>query len=482
MRLRFAPSPTGYLHIGNARTAIINYLLSKKYGAEMVLRIEDTDMERSTRESELSILDDLKWLGIEWTEGPDLPGTHGPYRQSERFGIYREYTEKLIQSGAAYYCYCNHDELEQMREKAVREKSNTMYDGRCRNLTAQQCQAFEKEGRLPTVRFRVDDNIEVAFDDALKGHVRFESSNIGGDFIIVRSDGVPVYNYIVVIDDALMEVTHVVRGEDHLSNTPKQILIARALGFAPVQYAHMPLVMGEDKKKLSKRHGITSVALFRDEGYLSSALVNYISMLGWAAASGEEILSVAQIAEEISLERLAASAAVFDFKKLRWMNAQHIRRMNAEELYPLIKPYLDKAGLDTQSCEHGWLMRLVEFTKNYLELLSEAPLHMAMFLAELPDPRDEALDVLRSPEGLKALDAAHEIVSSNIDEEVFFTSFVDKVKEMTSLKGKNLFQPCRIIMASTAHGPDLAETMRLFGFEKCKRRIEYIYGKFGGNA
>ncbi len=479
MRLRFAPSPTGFLHIGNARTAIINYLLSKKYAAEMVLRIEDTDMERSSGESEQSILADLKWLGIEWTEGPDLPGTHGPYRQSERFAIYKDYTDKLLETGAAYHCYCTHEELDAMREEAQRENRNATYDGRCRSLTAQQREAYEREGRKPTVRFRVDDSIAVSFEDAVKGQVSFDSSNIGGDFIIVRSDGVPVYNYIVVIDDALMEVSHVVRGEDHLSNTPKQILIARALGFAEPAYAHMPLVMGEDKKKLSKRHGITSVALFRDEGYLSSALVNYISMLGWAAESGEEILSVDDIVREIALDRLAASAAVFDFKKLRWMNAQHIRRLQAAELYPLVKPYLDREGLDTESVDREKLFAVIDFTKNYLELLSEAPAHMALFLKDIPDPEGEALEILRSPEGVKALDAAHKIVSTSSNEEDFFTTFIDKVKEMTGLKGKNLFFPCRVIMASTAHGPDLAEVMRLFGFEKCKRRIEDMYQKFG---
>jgi len=482
MRLRFAPSPTGFLHIGNARTAIINYLLSRKYGAEMVLRIEDTDMERSSRESETSILADLHWLGIDWSEGPDRIGSHGPYRQSERFEIYKEYTDKLIETGAAYHCYCTHDELEKMREDAQAENRNATYDGRCRNLSAEKKAAFEKEGRRPTVRFRVDESIEVAFDDAVKGHVTFDSSNIGGDFIIVRSDGVPVYNYIVVIDDALMEVSHVIRGEDHLSNTPKQMLIARALGFAPVSYAHMPLVMGEDKKKLSKRHGITSVALFRDEGYLAEALVNYIAMLGWAAESGEEILSIDQMISEISLEKLAASAAVFDFKKLRWMNGQHIRRKSAAELYPLLAPYLEKGGFQLESYPKEWLYSVIDFTKNYLELLSEAPAHLGLFLKEPDDPQGEALEVLRSPEGMKALDAAHKIVSTTSDAEEFFTTFLDKVKEMTSLKGKNLFFPCRVIMMSIIHGPDLAGVMRLFGFEKCKKRIIDMYNRFGGKA
>lgn len=480
MRLRFAPSPTGYLHIGNARTAIINYLLSKKYNAGFVLRVEDTDMERSTRESEDSILADLHWLGIEWSEGPDKPGNCGPYRQSERFDIYREYTDKMIESGAAYRCYCTHEEIESMREEAQRENRNAVYNGHCRNLSEKQREAYEKEGRSYTVRFRVEDNIPISFEDTLKGTMSFDSSNIGGDFIIVRSDGVPVYNYIVVIDDALMGVTHVVRGEDHLSNTPKQILVARALGFAPVIYAHMPLVMGDDKKKLSKRHGITSVSMFREEGYLAGALVNYISMLGWAAGSGEEILTVDEIVSEIALDRLAASAAVFDFRKLRWMNGQHIRRMSAEELFPLIRPYLEKEGLPVGDLSADWISEVVDFTKNYFELLSEAPEHMRLFLCKPAEPEGEALDILRSPEGMKALDAANTIVSNITDEEVFFTSFVERVKEMTSLKGKNLYMPCRIILTSMLHGPDLAGVMRLFGYRKCKERIESIYKRFGG--
>jgi len=238
--------------------------------------------------------------------------------------------------------------------------------------------------------------------------------------------------------------------------------------------------MGEDKKKLSKRHGITSVALFRDDGYLAEALVNYIAMLGWAAESGEEILSVEQMINEISLEKLAASAAVFDFKKLRWMNGQHIRRMSAAELYPLLLPYLEKDGLNVEGFPREWLYSVIDFTKNYLELLSEAPTHLGIFLKEPADPEGEALEVLRSPEGMKALDAANRIVSTTSDAEDFFTTFVDKVKEMTSLKGKNLFFPCRVIMMSVIHGPDLAGVMRLFGFEKCKKRIEDMYKRFGG--
>ena len=284
MRLRFAPSPTGYLHIGNARTAVVNYVIARKFNAAYVLRIEDTDMERSSAESERSILEDLSWLGIRWDEGPGAGGEYGPYRQSERFDIYRDYTRRLLENGSAYHCYCSPEELEAMRREAQAAGRPFVYPGRCRNLSEAEKKRLESEGRSPTVRFHVPEGRSIEVDDLIKGRVLFGSENIGGDFIIVRSDGVPMYNYIVIIDDALMKISHVIRGEDHLTNTPKQIMIARALDLPVPQYAHLALVLGPDRSKLSKRHGITSVKMYRREGYLPEALVNYLSMLGWAGS------------------------------------------------------------------------------------------------------------------------------------------------------------------------------------------------------
>ncbi len=477
MRVRFAPSPTGFLHIGNARTAIINYLIAKKYGADYILRVEDTDMERSTKESEKSIMEDLKWLGIEWSEGPDVGGDCGPYRQSERFDIYKTYSEKLIADGKAYYCYCSSEEIEDMRADAAATGRTSTYNGRCRNLSEADRQKFISEGRKPTIRFRIEENQQIIIDDLIKDKVIFNSDNIGGDFIIVRSDGVPVYNYIVVIDDLLMKVTHVIRGEDHLSNTPKQILIAEALGFERPVYAHMALVMGDDKKKLSKRHGITSVALYREEGYLSEALVNYISMLGWASASGEEILKLEDIISQIDLDNLAKSAAVFDFKKLKWMNANYIRAYDENLIYKMLLPFLEKAGFKIESYDEAYLKKVILFSRNYCELLSDIGRHAEIFLTNELEVDGETADLLKSEPGQIIIKCAGDVLDQ-LNDDNYADDFVNVVKDRTGLKGKNLFMPCRAVISGRMHGPDLADTMKILGRGKCAERIKYFGGKY----
>ena len=337
MRLRFAPSPTGYIHIGNVRTAVYNFLLAKKNNADFILRIEDTDEERSSKEYEEMLIEDLKWLGVKWDEGPDIGGKHGPYRQSERYDIYKEYTDKLLESGHAYNCYCTPEELDEMRAKASAENRQIVYSGRCRNLTDAERNAFEAEGRKPSVRFRIPEDSKIEVKDVIKGSVVFDSENIGGDFIIVRSGGVPMYNYLVVIDDALMGITHVIRGEDHLSNTPKQILIAKALGFPAPEYAHHGLMLGPDRSKLSKRHGITSLRNYREMGYLPEALINYLSLLGWTSDTGKEKLSVEEITGQIDISRLSNSPAVFDFEKLKWSAADYqLFYLNQKEIECLL--------------------------------------------------------------------------------------------------------------------------------------------------
>lgn len=477
MRLRFAPSPTGFLHIGNARTAIINYLLARKYGADFVLRIEDTDMERSSRESEESILRDLRWLGIQWNEGPDVGGNFGPYRQSERFDIYRRYSEELLASGKAYHCYCTQEELAEMRQKAA-ETGSYEYSGRCRNLTDAEKQKFIAEGRKPTIRFRVPDGETVVVDDAIKGRVVFSSEHIGGDFIIVRSDGVPVYNYIVIIDDALMRITHVVRGEDHLSNTPKQILIARALGLPVPQYAHLALVMGNDRKKLSKRHGITSVDMYRNEGYLPEALLNYLAMLGWATEDEKEILSVDEIIAQIELERLAKSAAVFDFQKLRWMNGYYIRTKSIEELMPLMLPHIRGAGIDTDAIGDARLARAIEILKPYCELIGDIKNLAGMLLADIPEYDEEAQSILASAEGEPVVRAAYSFFHDNAENAKDVKGIVDFIKTTAGVKGKHLFHPLRALLTGRLKGPELDQMMDILGFDGCKTRAEYVYRRF----
>ncbi len=480
MRVRFAPSPTGFLHIGNARTAICNFLIARKYGATMVLRIEDTDMERSTRESEESILRDLKWLGLDWNEGPDRGGEFGPYRQSERFDIYRRYSEKLLAQGNAYYCYCSQEELDAERKKSEAEKGFYVYSGKCRDLSPEERAAREREGRRPTIRFRVPENEIVVVNDLIKGRVTFGSENIGGDFIIVRSDGTPVYNYIVIIDDELMKITHVIRGEDHLSNTPKQILIAQALGLPVPEFAHLALVLGPDRAKLSKRHGITSVDMYRREGYLPEALFNYLSMLGWAAESGEEIMSADEISRQIEIGGLAKSAAVFDFQKLRWMNGMYIRSYPLEKITQLALPYLREAGYEVDSRDAAWLSGVADIARNYCEVLSDIPAHARLFFDEVVEPDEEVDALLKEEDSKKVVLAARELVQSEITAENFVSDLVNRIKERTSLKGKKLFHPVRGILTGRLQGPELDRAMPLIGFEKCRKRIDYMYGRYCG--
>jgi len=286
-RVRFAPSPTGYLHIGGARTALFNWLFARRHGGTFVLRIEDTDVERSTLASEQAILEDLRWMGLEWDEGVDAGGTHGPYRQSERLHIYRAHVVELMATGHAYHCFCSAEQLDADRTAALAAGRPPKYDGRCRQISRDDARRRIERGESAVIRFRVPEGREVSFEDVVRGTVTF-STDVIGDPVLVRSGGVPAYNYAVVIDDALMEITHVIRGEDHISNTPRQILLYQSLGFTPPEFAHLSLVMGPDHTPLSKRHGATSVAEFRERGYLPEALVNYLALIGWSPRRGDE--------------------------------------------------------------------------------------------------------------------------------------------------------------------------------------------------
>src|SRR6188474_2427686 len=340
MRLRFAPSPTGQLHVGNARTALFNWLLATGQGGTFILRIEDTDLERSSRESERAILDDLRWMGLDWSEGIDAGGDHGPYRQTERLHMYRAYAVELLSSGAAYHCFCPAEQLEADRQASLAAGRPPKYVGRCRGITRDQARRRIEDGEKAVIRFRVPDgNRDVVFNDLVRGEVRFNTEVIG-DPVLVRSDGVPAYNYAVVIDDALMEITHVIRGEDHISNTPRQLLLYEAFGWRPPAFAHVSLVMGPDHSPLSKRHGATSVAEFRARGYLPEALTNYLALIGWSPGADEELLPIEQVAARFRLQDVGHSAGVFDIEKLAWVNRHYLKAAAPERLARLSLPYL----------------------------------------------------------------------------------------------------------------------------------------------
>src|SRR5216683_1601907 len=375
MRLRFAPSPTGYLHVGNARTALFNWFLARGSDAAFVLRIEDTDAERSTTASEAAILRDLRWLGLDWDEGPDIGGPCGPYRQSERLHLYESYAKELLSAGQAYYCFCTPAQLEADRAADMAALRPVRYSGRCRQVAHADAEERIAAGERPAIRFLVPEHREVVFTDEVRGEVRFQTDVIG-DPVIMRASGTPAYNFAVVVDDALMAITHVLRGEDHIPNTPRQLLLYEALGFPPPTFAHLSLVMGPDHAPLSKRHGATSVAEFRSKGYLPEALVNYLALIGWSprgpaasrtAGDDAELLPIEELARRFSLDRVLHSPGVFDEEKLAWANRHYLKIADAARLARLSLPYFAGAGVQMAPDDRG-----VEFLASAMAMVSSS--------------------------------------------------------------------------------------------------------------
>src|SRR5437868_5683515 len=365
VRVRFAPSPTGHLHVGNARTALFNWLFARQQGGVMILRIEDTDVERSEARFESQLLDDLKWLGIDWDEGPDVGGPYAPYRQSDRTKIYQEHGERLLSEGKAYLCFCTAEELEVERQRAIAEHRPQIYSGKCRKLDPAESLKRRAAGEHAAIRLHIPER-PIRFHDMVHGPVEFQSEVVS-DPIIIRSSGMPVYNYVVVIDDALMKITHVIRGDDHLSNTPKQVAVYEALGWPVPEFAHLSTILGPDRERLSKRHGATSVANFREMGVLPEALVNYMALLGWAPSGGDrEIFSPQELVKEFRLDRVTPSPAVFDFEKLYWLNRHYIKESPRDRILPLSIPVFQRAGYlqdlvaQAPSPVHDWLGKLLD--------------------------------------------------------------------------------------------------------------------------
>jgi nondiscriminating glutamyl-tRNA synthetase len=459
MRVRFAPSPTGQLHVGNARTALFNWLLAHGKDGTFILRIEDTDAVRSTRESEASILEDLRWLGLDWDEGPDVGGGHGPYRQSERLHLYASYANELIAAGLAYHCFCSPAKLEADRQADLASGRPPRYAGACRALTREQALARIEAGERPVIRFRVPENIEVSFQDLVRGEVTF-SSEVIGDWVLVRSDGRPQYNFAVVVDDALMAITHVIRGEDHISNTPRQVLLYQALGFTPTQFAHLSLVMGPDHTPLSKRHGATSVAEFRERGYLPEALVNYLALIGWSPGDEEELLPIEELARRFALEDVGHSAGVFDPEKLAWMNRHYMKaaapaRLAAESArYFLARGHLRRRTDEAME----FLISVLPMAVGSVDRLEEIPDRLK-FLFDF-DPAisiasDEVASVLHEPGARQVIAALPAAIEHPLVDRETFRAMANRVKEKTSLKGKALFHPIRVALTGEGGGPEL---------------------------
>jgi len=460
MRLRFAPSPTGLLHVGNARTALFNWLLAKGGGGTFILRIEDTDVERSTRQSEAGILEDLRWMGLNWDEGPDVGGPCGPYRQSERLALYRSYAQELVTHHHAYYCFCSAEQIEADRKAALDAGRPPKYVGRCRGLLAVDARARMDGGERAVIRFRVPEHRDVMFQDVVRGEVHF-STDVIGDPVIVRSDGNPAYNFAVVVDDALMEITHVIRGEDHISNTPRQILIYEALGFKPPAFAHLALVLGPDHTPLSKRHGATSVSEFRSRGYLPEALVNYLALLGWSPGGGDELLHVMELARRFKLEGVGHSAAVFDPEKLAWANRHYLRLATPERLAELAMPSFVQAGYIAVASEAAreFLASLVPMASGSIDRVEQMIDRLRFLFAFDPAgamTRPDVQEVLREEGSVAVVRAlASELAELGALDKDAFRAAANRVKQATGQKGKHLFHPIRVALTGEAGGPEL---------------------------
>lgn len=474
-RVRFAPSPTGPFHIGGARSALFNWLLAKRYGGKLILRIEDTDLERSSRESEQNIMEALHWLGITWDEGPDVQGAYGPYRQTERLDTYRRCTEQLIQSGKAYYCYCTEEELDRERQQQMDKGETPRYAGHCRHLTSAQQQEFEAAGRKPTVRFLVPEHEQIVFNDLVRGTVSFESDGVG-DFVIVKSDGIPVYNYAVVVDDAMMAVSHVIRAEEHLSNTPRQILLYKALGFTTPEFGHVSLILGKDKTKMSKRHGATSVDQYRKLGYLPEAIVNFLALLGWSPVGEQEIFSINELIEQFSMDRVAKNPAVFDIDKLNWINAQYMKKLSAAELTALVLPHLQAAEFISQNPDAeqlDWLEKVVGVVREYISYAAQIVDVVPMFFADTIEFEDDAAkQVLFDGDVPKVMEAfCSKLQELETLDSVMVQGLLKSIVKESKLGGKKVYMPLRVALTGMMHGPDLDQIIPLFGKEKVLSRI-----------
>ena len=481
MKVRFAPSPTGPFHIGGARSALFNWLLARREGGTFLLRIEDTDLVRSTRESEENIKAALKWLGMDWDEGIDVGGDNGPYRQTERLDIYKEVTDRLIAEGKAYYCYCTEEELEAERQAQLARGETPKYNGHCRHLTEEQRAAYEAEGRKPTVRLRVPLNETVAFDDMVRGHVSFESNGIG-DFVIVKSDGIPVYNYAVVIDDHTMEVTHVIRAEEHLSNTPRQIVIYNALGWEVPTFGHISLIMGKDGKKMSKRHGATSVEQYKNLGYLPEAINNFLALMGWAPEGEQELFTTEELIKNFSMDRVAKNPAVFDIDKLNWINFNYMKKLTDEELYTLCLPSLQEAGYASaqpDEAEKARLTMLCVCLKDHISYGAQIKEEAAMFFTDSisidEEHRDDIKAVLAEEFGPTVLAAFSDKLKAMDEvrpEQV--KAAIKAIMKETKLKGKFVFMPIRVAITGQMHGPDLNYIVPLLGRDTVLARLASV--------
>jgi glutamyl-tRNA synthetase len=478
VRVRFAPSPTGYLHVGGARTALYNWLFARHEGGVFILRIEDTDAERSTEEAATGIIEAMRWLGLHWDEGPEIGGPAGPYRQAERFDVYREYAQKLLKGGKAYYCVCTPEELEVRRKAALAVGRSLKYDGRCRERgnrppTSSPAVAGPGAGGV-AVRLRISEARGIEIHDLVHGTIRFEDAELD-DYILLRSDGMPTYNFAVVVDDVLMRITHVIRGDDHISNTPRQIKLYEALGLPIPHFAHIPMILGPDRARLSKRHGAMGVMAYQEMGYLPEAMVNYLARLGWSHGD-QEIFTQGELIRHFTLEKVGRTAAVFDPAKLEWLNGQYVKQAAPERLVTLVRPFWEAVGVSREELDrkgNAWLEEAIrlfqERARTLLELAASSRFifegkierdHAAVEKILTPDARARIRTLLQEMEALPALTAS-----------ALESLFRAKAAAL-GLKLVDLAQPFRVALSGKTVSPPMFPILALMGKELVRRRVE----------
>jgi nondiscriminating glutamyl-tRNA synthetase len=476
-RVRIAPSPTGMLHVGTARTALYNYLYAKRNKGTFIFRLEDTDAERSHEDYTQDIIEGLHWLGLTWDEGPDIGGPYAPYRQTEKVDHYDSLANKLVSEGAAYFAYETQEELAAIKEE--QGKNSQGYDNRGRHLQPEAAEKYQAEGRIPSIRFRIEEPRVVSWHDAVKGEISFSSSELGGDMVIVKSNGVAIYNFAVVIDDIDMKMTHVIRGEDHISNTAKQILLYEALGYQKPEFAHVPLMNDTEHKKLSKRaHGESvHISFYRANGYMPEAIVNYLAQMSWTAPNGKEIFSLEEACQMFSLDRVSKSPAVFDTQRLDWFNSHYIRELPLATITQRAKAWLDPNHVAAYERENK-LEELVASVREGLTKLSEITAATAFYFATTLEISQDVKETVLKPQTAKqVLDQTLKNLSAlPWGDQKGCKAVIDGIGKELSVKGKDLYWPLRAALSGKTQGPDLGSMLSVLGEKRVRERLEAALG------
>lgn len=471
VRVRFAPSPTGELHLGGARTALFNFLFARQSKGEFILRLEDTDVHRSKRVYQKSILDGLKWLGLNWDEGPEVGGPHEPYLQSQRLAIYQEHLEDLKRKGAVYPCFCAPEKLAKSRQAALAKGLPPRYDGKCRALSPKEVVELQKKTK-PSWRFRIP-AASIRWDDLIKGEMKLAAEDLG-DFIVMRSDGRPSYHLAAVVDDGLMGITHIIRGEDHLANTAYHIMLFKEFEFPVPTFAHLPIVLGSDRQKLSKRHGAVSIRDYREQGFLPEAVINALALLGWSPG-GQEVLTMAELIEKFDLSSVKGSPAIFSYERLKWLNAAHIRKKSGQALFRVARPFLERE-LGGETVEHSkeQIEQVLEVWRNNLEALTQTPTCVKIFLKPDLDWPDEAVRLFKDKDVVKVLKIFYQVIEKaatfgQLRQEVLNQVRGELKKEKVNVK--KAWHSLRLVLTGLEEGPPLSELLALFDLDLLQQRL-----------